>query len=276
MPPSIQKTSFIQTRGFSVAEVMVIMVILSIAIVGVFGLVRNGLRLTNLTENRVTALNLAREWLEAVANIRDTNWYKYANDKDYCWMTAHYDGACIANIGRFYRTWSYVVFRSFVTPGEPPTRYEYEQSSRLILPVDDSNTLHDQWILLSVGNDIDLKNRDITKDPFTIYLDDRSLPYQVNADIDALPQMTCTRWKGSTSREDRTKNCSSIFHRMITLEFASDVENFGLAECFDYEENVSRCVQAKALIQWTDGTRRQTKPYEITLSRILTNWKEGI
>ena len=81
---------------------MVVMVVVSVAIVGVFGLVMNGLRLTTLTENRITALNLAREGIEAVSNIRDSNWLKYANDKDLCWMTADYDGACIANQGSFY------------------------------------------------------------------------------------------------------------------------------------------------------------------------------
>ena len=49
------------SSGFSIAEVMVVMIVVSVAIVGVFGLVHSGVKLTTLTENRITALNLARE-----------------------------------------------------------------------------------------------------------------------------------------------------------------------------------------------------------------------
>ena len=37
-------------------------------------------------KNRVTALNIAREGVEAVRNIRDTNWLKYSGDRRKKWL----------------------------------------------------------------------------------------------------------------------------------------------------------------------------------------------
>ena len=249
------------------------MVILSLAIVGVFWLVQNGMRLTNLTEHRITALNLAREWVEAVSNIRDTNWLKYTNDTDLCWMTARYSGGCIARLGPLYSTWSYVLFQSFVMPWSPRQLFELHQRSGEILPVDSDHGAHHQWSLLRVGSNISLRNRNILDDPYVIRYDDRALPFQVDATIDGLSEVACAKGRKKNGNIDRTRNCRSKYHRIITLEFATDVKNFWLTECYDYEENVSRCVQVVSMVQWRDGTRRSDEPYEVQIEKLLTNWQ---
>lgn len=260
---------------------MVVMVVISVAIVGVFGLVQSGLRLTTLTENRITALNLAREGIEAVSNIRDSNWLKYANDKDICWMTADYDGGCIANVGTFYTTGVFTLFRRFVVPGG--VAYEYDFGDRRIAtehPID--NPAHNQWILQRIVSDIDVEGTDISRDPYTVLFDDRGLPYQIASTASpagvpfvGLPTQLCTRGKGSTGEEDRTADCRSIFHRAITLEFATDTQNFGVAECYDYLTNLARCVRVRSIVQWHDSTRRSAEPYELVLEKVLTNWADG-
>lgn len=51
--------------------------------------------LQNMREarDRVIATNLAREGLEAVRNIRDTNWLKFSNDRRGCWN--HFPGQTV-------------------------------------------------------------------------------------------------------------------------------------------------------------------------------------
>jgi len=60
------------TSGTSLTEVMVMMVILSMAIVGIYSMVNSGGELALLTDTRLKAINIAREGLESVATLRDT------------------------------------------------------------------------------------------------------------------------------------------------------------------------------------------------------------
>lgn len=58
--------------GSSLVEVMVMMVILSITLVGIYSMVDSGKKLAYLTDTRLNAVNIAREWLESVTTLRDT------------------------------------------------------------------------------------------------------------------------------------------------------------------------------------------------------------
>lgn len=60
------------TSGTSLVEVMVMMVILSISIVGIYAMVNRGKELAVLTDTRLSAINIAREGLESVTTLRDT------------------------------------------------------------------------------------------------------------------------------------------------------------------------------------------------------------
>lgn len=60
------------TLGSSLVEVMVMMVILSMSIVGIYSMVNSGKKLAALADTRLAALNIAREGLESVATLRDT------------------------------------------------------------------------------------------------------------------------------------------------------------------------------------------------------------
>jgi len=58
--------------GSSLVEVMVMMTIMSISIVGIYTMVNAGQHLAQTTEKRRIALDIAREGIESVTNIRDT------------------------------------------------------------------------------------------------------------------------------------------------------------------------------------------------------------
>lgn len=55
------------------------------------------MKLASTTESRIQAINLAREGLEAVENIRNSNWTKYSSDYENCFDVANYDSNCVGN-----------------------------------------------------------------------------------------------------------------------------------------------------------------------------------
>lgn len=60
-----------------------------------FGILNSSQRLANTTGNRIQAIQIARDGIESMTNIRDTNWVKFPVDYENCWNTLNYDGLCI-------------------------------------------------------------------------------------------------------------------------------------------------------------------------------------
>ena len=59
-------------RGSSIVEVIVMMLIISISIVGIYSMVSNGQKLAILTDSRLSAINIAKEGIESIGALRDT------------------------------------------------------------------------------------------------------------------------------------------------------------------------------------------------------------
>lgn len=96
-------------RGNSIIEVMVAITVVTLGVVGAYQIVFKGVTLAATSENRIKAINIAREWLEVVENIRDTNWIKLSSDYKSCFDVLDYDVSCIgsatgvvATINRMY------------------------------------------------------------------------------------------------------------------------------------------------------------------------------
>jgi prepilin-type N-terminal cleavage/methylation domain-containing protein len=51
----------IKKRGNSIIEIMVVVVILSIGIMGTYNILNGGQKLSTTSENRIKAINIARE-----------------------------------------------------------------------------------------------------------------------------------------------------------------------------------------------------------------------
>lgn len=60
--------------GFTIVEVVVALAVFSVGILATLSMANFGLQASTSNERTVTALNLAREGMEAVRNIRDSNW----------------------------------------------------------------------------------------------------------------------------------------------------------------------------------------------------------
>jgi len=76
---------------------MVVLLVLVTGIVWVYTLLSSSQKLADSTGMRIEAIQIARDWLEAMTNIRDTNWIKYPLDYENCWNTRNYDIDCIGD-----------------------------------------------------------------------------------------------------------------------------------------------------------------------------------
>ncbi|MCK5612996.1 prepilin-type N-terminal cleavage/methylation domain-containing protein [Candidatus Pacearchaeota archaeon] len=72
-------------RGETILETIIAMVILAVGVTTAGAIIGYSLRNMNGSKNRIIAINIAREGVEAVRNIRDTNWLKYNSRRRVCW-----------------------------------------------------------------------------------------------------------------------------------------------------------------------------------------------
>ena len=78
--------SFSIKKGFTLVEMIIVVVILTVAIVSAIVFLNNWINFTKVSRQKVIAINFARQWIESVYQIRDTNWQKWAGKKDQCWL----------------------------------------------------------------------------------------------------------------------------------------------------------------------------------------------
>lgn len=88
---------FTNSRGNSIIEVIVVMLVLTTGLTGAYTILSSGKTLALTTENRIKAVNIAREGIEAVENIRNTNWIKFSSDYNACYDVDGYNPLCIGN-----------------------------------------------------------------------------------------------------------------------------------------------------------------------------------
>lgn len=85
-------------KGNTIAETIIVLIIVSFGIIETFKVLTTGGRLADTTEARIQAINLAREGIEAVENIRNTNWLKFPSNFENCFDVANYDSDCVGGI----------------------------------------------------------------------------------------------------------------------------------------------------------------------------------
>jgi len=82
-------------KATSIVEAMVIMMIITTWVVWVFTIYNNSRKLSDTTKHRIEAIEIAREGIEAMKNIRDTNYLVFGSDTVNCWNTLNYNGTCV-------------------------------------------------------------------------------------------------------------------------------------------------------------------------------------
>lgn len=76
------------SRAFTLIEMVLALTVFSLFVVGVLMAVNNGYRYVENAEMQTMAVNLAREGVEMMYTIRDTNWRNHSGEKDKYWLLA--------------------------------------------------------------------------------------------------------------------------------------------------------------------------------------------
>ncbi|MDP3043010.1 MAG: prepilin-type N-terminal cleavage/methylation domain-containing protein [bacterium] len=76
----MKKNKLKRQFGFSILEVIIAILIISIGMIGVLSLITQNIQVQYIGKNDLIASQLAQEGLELVRNIRDTNWLTAGND----------------------------------------------------------------------------------------------------------------------------------------------------------------------------------------------------
>lgn len=73
-------------RGFTLIEVLIVIFVFATGVmIVVQGVNKTTGYISEMTQ-RTIAMNLAKEGIEAMYNIRNTNWRKRSSEKDKCWL----------------------------------------------------------------------------------------------------------------------------------------------------------------------------------------------
>ena len=97
-------------RGATMIELMAMLAIVGLGIGSMFAVVTSGIYFAKDTEDTIKAINLAREWIEWVTSIRNTNWLRFSSDRRNCWKSFWYDPTCIgSSLGDKIGSWSYTL-----------------------------------------------------------------------------------------------------------------------------------------------------------------------
>jgi hypothetical protein len=105
----------INKSATSIVEAIIAIIIITTWIIWLYDVYDASLNLEKHIDNKMTATSIAREWLEAVTNIRDTNWIILWSDIDNCWNTLNYNPLCVLDNTFTYdikEWWHYIVYRN--------------------------------------------------------------------------------------------------------------------------------------------------------------------
>jgi len=84
-----------QKKATSIIEAIIMILIIVIWVIWLFNIYTKSQKLSTSTKNKIEAIEIAREGIEAMENIRNTNWLVLWWDPNNCWNALNYDNACI-------------------------------------------------------------------------------------------------------------------------------------------------------------------------------------
>ncbi len=97
----------------SIIEAMIALSIVMIWITWLYNIYDRSQKLETATENRIKAISIAREWIEVMQNIRDTNWILFWADTKNCWNSFNYDVNCLWSTDPNHKIapWNYKIYK---------------------------------------------------------------------------------------------------------------------------------------------------------------------
>lgn len=188
---------FKQRPAESLVEVILALFVVSVGAGAATVLIVSSIRANSFSKDNLVALNLAVEGVEAIRNIRDTNWVKFAYDKENCWYMKPEMGSTnsCTNAGN-------KIADGYYTIDLNPENYSWGLNmvpSGSKLDLSTNSTANDDYRL----HFLDINNTD--------GLDDHDIYVSENTHTSALPPVT----PGEESK----------FYRMVTVEMNDPAKN---------------------------------------------------
>lgn len=95
----------------TIVEAIVAMLIIIIWTIWIYTIYSKSQKLSISVENRVKAISIAREWIEVLQNIRDTNWVLFSANSKNCWNAKDYDVNCLIDDTKKITPWNYIIYK---------------------------------------------------------------------------------------------------------------------------------------------------------------------
>lgn len=219
-----------QYKSFTLIEVMLVIVMISFGLIWLLMSLSYGSSSLEKIRKEVIAINIAREGMEAVYNIRDTNWTRWSGRTSYCWLKANplVDEGTSGCENDPWLTWS-----NYILSGESMS---WQQYFRLIA---DSSTLSlKDWISSQDNQYIMCMNNNLWYNcpGGTWYIKEwkffRMIKWINLIDKNTDSILNCTDWSSSSCSDDSAKEyrfCSSVEYQWSTLgkvELCGVITNF--------------------------------------------------
>ena len=128
-------------KATSIVEAMVVMMIIVSWVTWMYSIYGESTHLSNSTTNKIQAIQIAKQWIEAFTNIRDTNWLLFSTDYTNCWNTLNYSPLCIWNntfANKIVNGWRYTIYK------DTDERWIMDEKDTVIAPFDLTNTNYAQ------------------------------------------------------------------------------------------------------------------------------------
>ena len=94
-------------KATSIIEAMIVLMIILVWVIWLYDIFISSQKFSDSTKHRIEAIEIAREWVEAIKNIRDTNWLLFWADSDNCWNVLNYQTTCIGTTGALTDIWDW-------------------------------------------------------------------------------------------------------------------------------------------------------------------------
>lgn len=78
-----------QKKGFTLVEILIVIFVISMGLILIIRGMSETHRYLSETAQKTIALNLAKEGIEAVYNLRNSNWRKWSDKKNECWLNVN-------------------------------------------------------------------------------------------------------------------------------------------------------------------------------------------
>ncbi len=82
-------------KATSIVEAMIVLLIIVTWVIWMYKILNESNKLVITVRNKIQATQIARQWIEAFTNIRDTNWILFSSDYENCWNVLNYNPLCI-------------------------------------------------------------------------------------------------------------------------------------------------------------------------------------